>query len=281
MSDEITVRIPATSANIGPGYDCLGVALRLYNTIRVRRTTEETAQSPMILDAADAYFEAAQVPPFPFSCTIEGDVPRSRGLGSSVTVRLGVLCGLGKLCASPLTVEQLFAVCARLEGHPDNAAPAAFGGFTVAASGALPLRFEVDPRLQFVLLVPDFEVATPEARKVLPAQIPHRDATRNSANASRITAAFASQQYEQLGNAFEDFLHQPFRAPLIPFLFDVIAAGKDSGALGGYLSGSGSTICCLTTHHQEKVAAAMLAVSGQPNARTIITTADNKGARVL
>jgi homoserine kinase len=279
MTPEARVRVPATSANLGPGYDCLGVSLRLYNTITVHHGLGENA--PMIAAAADAFFAETKTDAFPFSVAIEGDVPRSRGLGSSVTVRLGLLCGLAAISGRSLSLEDAFALCARLEGHPDNAAPAVFGGFTVVAPDALPLRFAVDERLHFVLLVPDFEVSTPAARKVLPAQISHRDATRNAANACRITAAFAAQNYEQLRGAFDDFLHQPFRALLIPFLSDVIAAGQDAGALGGYLSGSGSTICCLTLEAPEKVAAAMRAASGQPNARTTITAADNDGVRVL
>lgn len=274
---EITIRVPATSANLGPGYDCLGVALKLSNRVTVRRGGP--AQSHvMASDSAARFFAAARIEPFAFHFEIEGEVPQSRGLGSSVTVRLGLLHGLNEISGAGLSRELLFELCAQLEGHPDNAAPAEFGGFTVAKIGAPALRCEVSPELHFVLLVPDFEIATPAARAVLPASIEHRHAAASGANACRITAAFALQKYELLRGCFTDFLHQPFRESLIPMLPAVIAAGEKSGALGGFLSGSGSTICCLTLDDPDAVAEAMRMASDRP-ARTIVTTADNEGAR--
>jgi homoserine kinase len=195
-------------------------------------------------------------------------------------VRLGLLSGLNGLAGSPLNRQHLFELCAQLEGHPDNAAPAAFGGFTVA-SGTATARFPVSEQLHFVLLVPDFEVSTPEARKVLPPQLDRLSAVASCANACRITAAFASQNYELLRGAFEDGLHQPFRLPLIPFLGDVIRAAENTGALGGFLSGSGSTICCVTLQDADSVAAAMRAAAARASCRTVITRADNEGMRVL
>ena len=239
--NEVTIRVPATTANLGPGYDCLGVALQIYNRVTVARATEPQADA-MAAAAAEKFFAASGGTPFPFSWKIAGDVPRSRGLGRSVTVRLGLLHGLNELASRPLSVDRLFALCAELEGHPDNAAPAAFGGFTVAG-GMEVARFTVAPELRFVLLIPDFEVATPAARKVLPAQLDRLAAVQSCVNACRITAAFAAQNYSLLRGAFADQLHQPFREKeLIPFLSKVIAAGVQAGALGGFLSGSGSTI---------------------------------------
>lgn len=277
--NEITIRVPATTANLGPGYDCLGVALQLYNYVTVARA-DAPRRHPMAAAVADEFFAAANVEPFSFSWKIEGSVPSSRGLGSSVTVRLGLLDALNALAACPLARGQLFAICAALEGHPDNAAPAIFGGFTIAG-GAEVARFEVAPELRFALLIPDFEISTPAARKVLPAQLDRLAAAASCANACRITAAFAAQNYGQLRGAFADQLHQPFRErELIPFLSKVIAAGERAGALGGFLSGSGSTICCVTLENAEAVAAAMLAACGNDGARTVVTTADNLGAQV-
>jgi homoserine kinase len=179
----------------------------------------------------------------------------------------------------PLSRERLFELCAKLEGHPDNAAPAAFGGFTVAG-GAVTARFEVDPDLRFVLLIPDFEVSTPAARKVLPSQVDHAAAVLSCGNASRVTAAFASRNYELLRGAFVDGLHQPFRRPLVPFLYEVIAAGERAGALGGFLSGSGSTICCVTLEDPDAVSLAMSAAAAGLH-RMVVTSADNTGAVVL
>jgi homoserine kinase len=276
---EATVRVPATTANLGPGYDCLGVALQIYNRVTVRRDGSSPAHL-MAAAVAEKFFATASADAFQFSWTISGDVPSSRGLGSSVTVRLGLLHGLNALVRSPLDRDALFHICAQLEGHPDNAAPAAFGGFTVAGGPEL-ARFEVSDKLRFVLLIPDFEISTPAARKVLPTQLDRLDATQSCANACRITAAFATKRYALLRGAFDDFLHQPFREKeLIPCLSRVIAAGEKAGALGGFLSGSGSTICCVTEENPEAVGAAMLEASGNAGARVAITQADNEGTIV-
>jgi len=276
---EATIRIPATTANLGPGFDCLGIALQLANRVTVKAdgNSAETNHSGMIADAAAQFFRASGKAPFAFEWSIEGDVPQSRGMGSSVTVRLGLLHGLNELCGAPLNSSRLFQICADLEGHPDNAAPAAFGGFAVSKPGVKPLIFPVDEALHFVLLIPDFEVSTPMARKALPDVLDRRRAVESVVNACRITAAFATRDYGSLRGAFADYLHQPHREPLIPFLTKVITAGESAGAIGGWLSGSGSTICCLTTENPQKVAAAMLAAANSPGARTVITNADNRG----
>lgn len=279
MTDSVRVRVPATSANLGPGFDALGVALRLANTVTVTRENV-SSEDAMVAEAADAFFQAAEASAFPFSWKIRGSVPRSRGLGSSVTVRLGLLHGLNRLAGSPLDADAVYRLCAKLEGHPDNAAPAAFGGFTVARPDGSYQRFRVSPRAQFVLLIPDFEVRTADARKVLPSEIPFKDAVRSSANAAAVAAAFASGNYESLRGCFEDFLHEPYRAALVPGLRAIIAAGVTAGAVGGWLSGSGSTIASLTFQNPEAVADAMKSASGFEKAVTVITTADNRGVRI-
>jgi homoserine kinase len=278
--NEATIRVPATTANLGPGYDCLGVALQIYNRVTVARGGARPTQA-MAAAVDEKFFASAGVDRFLFSWMVAGDVPSSRGLGSSVTVRLGLLHGLNELAGQPLSPDALFQICAELEGHPDNAAPAAYGGFTVAGGREI-ARFEVAPELRFVLLIPDFEISTPAARKVLPAQIDRLAAAQSCANACRITAAFATRNYGLLRGAFADQLHQPFREKeLIPFLSKVIAAGEHAGALGGFLSGSGSTICCVTEEKDEEIGAAMLAASGNSGARIVIAQADNEGVVVI
>ena len=276
---QVTVRVPASTSNLGPGFDCLGIALRLYNNVTVSRGGRRPVAG-MVRSAAEAFFEQTGCRPFPFSCSIAGDVPQSRGLGSSVTVRLGVLHGLNELANRPLQRHEIFEACADLEGHPDNAGPAAYGGFNVIR-GLERQMFTVSGQLHFALLVPDFEIATKDARRLLPSRVDRLHAVENCRNACAITAAFASREYQTLRGAFVDHLHQPFRKKLIPFLDDVIAAAESAGALGAFLSGSGSTICALTLRSPEKVSRSMLAAAKSPRARTIITAADNRGARVL
>ena len=275
--NEVTIRVPASTANLGPGYDCLGVALQIYNYVCVARAGSGKAH-PMAAAAAEEIFARSGVVPFPFSWKIAGDVPQSRGLGSSVTVRLGLLHGLNALSGAAIDAGGLFEICARLEGHPDNAAPAAFGGFTVARAGAQTLRCDVLETLRFILLIPDFEISTPAARAVLPGTLDRLGAVESCGNACRITAAFFQRRYDLLRGSFADHLHQPFREPLIPFLGKVIAAGESAGALAGFLSGSGSTICCLALANPEAVGKAMLDASGQAGARIVIASADNTGA---
>ena len=278
MQDAATIQIPATTANLGPGFDCLGIALNLHNRVTVERSTDDAPElTPMANEAAAAFFRTAGVAPFPFHCHIDGEVPRSRGLGSSVTVRLGLLQGLNRLTGGMLDAHRMFEICAALEGHPDNAAPGAFGGFVVSGPGSHE-RFDVDDVLEFVLLIPPFEVATPVARRVLPLQVDRLAAVRSCGNACRITAAFAAHRYEGLRGAFGDGLHQPFREPLIPFLPKVISAGEKAGALGGFLSGSGSTICCVTLENGDEVATAMQRACGDKDAYTLRTRVDNRGA---
>ncbi|MDQ6861828.1 MAG: homoserine kinase [Verrucomicrobiota bacterium] len=275
---KVTVRVPASTSNFGPGFDCLGAALRIYNEVTVSRGGRENPAA-MIAEAADVFFAHARKRSFRFDAAISGDVPVSRGLGSSVTVRLGVMHGLNHLLGNVLSREEIFRICAELEGHPDNAGPAEFGGFNVIR-GSDRQRFAVAEKLKFVLLVPDFEVSTKEARALLPAQIDRRSAVASCGNACAITAAFASAKYEKMRGAFADGLHQPFREPLIPFFPDVVSAAENAGALGAFLSGSGSTIAAVTLRNPEKIARAM-SEAASAAAQTIITTADNRGTVIL
>jgi homoserine kinase len=295
---QVTVRVPASTSNLGPGYDCLGVALQLHNSFTVVRGKMEASSHPRIVsDAAEQFFQQTRCRAFSFSCSIVERVPQCRGLGSSATVRLGILLALNRLSGDPLDQLSVFGLCAQLEGHPDNAAPATFGGFTVTRSDVIPAvrfrrltkpsllastiqRFDVSPRLQFVLVVPDLEIQTSKARSVLPSKISRVAAVENSANACAITAAFASRNYDEMRGSFSDNLHQPFRAKLMPFLPRVISAAERAGALGAFLSGSGSAIAAITLKAAEKIATAMARAAAVP-ARTIITRADNQGAQVF
>lgn len=288
---QVTVRVPASTSNLGPGFDCLGVALRIYNKVTVTKDASPQQLYPQIVsDAARRFFKQARRRNFRFSVSILEKIPRSRGVGSSATVRLGVLEGLNHLSGAPLDRLTLFKMCAELEGHPDNAAPATFGGFTVVsgspARGGWPAvpglqRFAVSPRLYFVLLVPSLEIPTSIARKLLPSKISHAAAIENCGNACGITAAFAARKYENMRGLFVDFVHQPFRAKLMRFLPDVIAAAEKAGALGAFLSGSGSTVCAMTLEDPGRIATAMKRAIGSRSSHVMITRADNHGAHVL
>ncbi len=299
MSLSVLIRVPGTTANLGPGFDCLGLALRLYNQIRVTRTRTPSRQiiitSPipeearagatdLLTTAARALFRRAKRPAFGFEISITGDVPLARGLGSSVTARLGCVAAVNALLGEPLKRQSLLEIVTELEGHPDNAAPAVFGGFTVAGmvGGEVRVqRFDVSPQATFVTLIPDFEVPTPEARKLVPAQFSKADTVHSLGRTALITAAFATGNLIDLRGLFDDRIHQPYRQQLIPQLAKVIAAGERAGAVGGWLSGSGSTIICLAPEGGAVGKKIGLAMQRQlPNSSLHLLAADREGFRV-
>ncbi len=292
------VRVPATTANLGPGFDTLGVALCLYNRVHVRFATNhgvvfggpmpadlKRPATDMVCKAAMSFFAAIKRKPRGIEVDVDGAVPIARGLGSSVTIRLGVVAGLNALYDNPLSPDDLLRITSDLEGHPDNAAPALRGGFVVSTVvGGTPriCRFELPRKLKFVAVIPEFEISTEKAREILPRHVKFRDAVENIRATAMLTAALATRQFDLLPGIFVDRLHQPFRLKLLPELYDVIAAGENAGALGGWLSGSGSTVVCLTLRNATAVAGAMQKVFAKRRrpCRTMILVADNRGLRI-
>jgi homoserine kinase len=277
----LSIQVPATTTNLGPGFDCLGAALQLWNRIGIE--PDDSPQNLTIVsEAADLFFDQTGLKRFGIRCVIEGDVPQARGLGSSVTIRAAVLLALNALTNSHFSKKELCGLCATLEGHPDNAAAALYGGFTIVSKARNEIaRFEIDPALKFVLFIPNFEVKTSEARRVVPESFSRQAVVENLANASFVAAAFASREYGQLRNAFADRLHQPFRTQFVPFLPKVLEAARNAGALGGFLSGSGSTVACLTLSDGNEVAASIADAAPEAKAKVLIVSADNSGARIL
>lgn len=290
-----TARVPASTSNLGPGFDALGLALNLYNNATVTRRDGKGARivssiadkdrdgaTAMVNESAKAFFRRSKTKSFGFDLSLSGDAPIARGLGSSVTVRLGCVAGLNAIAGGPLDRQALLEIVSALEGHPDNAAPATFGGFTVAGLVGKEVRclaFKVSPKLKFATLIPDFEISTPEARKLVPQNFSKADTVHNVNRASLISAAFATGQIEALRGCFDDRIHQPYRQKLIPELSRVIRAGEKAGAIGGWLSGSGSTIMCVTLADPEKVAKAMNRV--MPGAKSLVLAADNGGLTLI
>jgi homoserine kinase len=291
----VTVRVPASTSNLGPGFDCLGLALQIYN--RITLTRDDNAKPPhgMIGETAAAFFQRAtggKIAPFGFETAIEGDIPISRGLGSSVTVRLGVLMGLAELVREsfPITHEQILTLLIEMEGHPDNAVPSFLGGFAVSAhasadpaDGFVYTRVPVKPELSFVTLVPELRLSTETARGLLPKEVPFRHAVENVQRTARIAMAFGMGDYAALQGMFIDHLHQPYRQVLIPGFADILASARNAGALGSFLSGAGSCLMAITLEHEDKIAIAMLDAAKKHNlpARIVTLKADNEGVKVL
>jgi len=260
LISQVTVRVPGSTSNCGAGFDTLGLALTIYNDITLQRgdwrgarpaTENDVAGLTMADDAAQLFFVRAGVEEFGFTLRIEGEVPMSRGLGSSVTLRAGVVAGLNELSGAGLTRDDLCSLVTQLEGHPDNATPAVLGGFCVARcdahTGALlgVLRKPIGRDLVFVVVSPDQELETKKARGILPKEVPYFDAVKSVNSAAYVVAAFVSGEYDRLRDAVCDFLHEPYRLPLIPGARSAIEAGVAAGAMTGWLSGSGSSVLCV------------------------------------
>lgn len=290
----VTIRVPASTSNLGSGFDTLGLALRLHNRLTLTQVSPpglrvldsgSAAESPAIARLAQPvvvrFFQQTRQKPFGVSLTQRNEIPVGRGLGASAALRVGVAAGLNALSGSPLNRRQLLDLVTEIEGHPDNAAPALFGGFTASTRigpEVRTVRFPVPQAATFVTLIPHFEVSTPAARKLVPPQFSQADTIHALTRVAVITAAFASGQLTSLRGCFDDRIHQPYRAVLIPQLSRVIRAGEKAGAIGGWLSGSGSAILCLTLKHPAAVAKAM---QGElPNSVVRHLKADRNGFRV-
>ncbi len=284
LSGSVTVKVPATTANLGPGFDCLGVALKLYNKVVVHRLRGRPCGEcpPLMEEAAERIFWRAKKR-ISWTASVSGDVPMARGLGSSVTVRAGVLVGLNRLLGRPLSESECMNLVIDLEGHPDNAIPAFLGGFCLCSDEAV-LREPVSGRLKFIAVVPEIEVAPGAARAVLPHHVTFDDAAHNSRHAALVAAALATGRYDLLSGAFRDRLHEPYREHLVPGFAAVVAAADKAGALGAFLSGSGSTIMAVALGGRpacQRIMKGMigaLKTVGVP-ARGMILTADNQGLK--
>ena len=297
--DTVTVRVPGSTSNCGAGFDTLGLALAIHNRVTLTRAAGAAAvpERPvdaraqgMVDEAAAKFFQTAGVAPAGFRYRIAGDVPSARGLGSSVTVIAGILAGLDQLHGTRWTPHQLVAVATELEGHPDNASAGILGGFCVArcdpATGAYvdAVRVAVPADLVFVVASPETELLTKESRGVLPATLPYFDAVKSINSAAYVVAAILSGEYDRLGHAVCDYMHEPYRLPLIPGARAAIDAGVAAGALTGWLSGSGSSVLCVARPAKAaKVGRAMAsAFSGvKLRSRTFKLFADNTGLRVV
>jgi homoserine kinase len=244
------VRVPASSANLGPGFDVLAAALQLHLEVEV----EETGRFEVVTDhdiARDRRnlcvraFEALH-PADDFTFTIRSEIPLSGGLGSSAAAIVA-----GAMAADHLFEldADLLAVATEVEGHPDNVAAALLGGFVVCADGAAS-RFEVPAGLEAIVVVPDDPVRTKEARAALPAEVPMADAVFNVAHASMLVLGLARGEWDLVSRGLQDRLHQPHRAPLYPRSLEVAERARQLGALGATISGAGPTVLVWSHYEQ-------------------------------
>ena len=269
----VRVRVPASSANLGPGFDALGLALALYNEVTVEESEGVSVSvrgegagrlsagaDNVVARGARLAFEAAARPFHGIRIECLNRIPLSRGLGSSAAAWVGGLVGANALLGAPLDRRALLALAAGAEGHPDNVAAAMLGGLAVscAADGAVTaVTLTVPPDLRWVVLVPDAESATHEARAVLPESVPRTDAVFNVQRVSLLLAALGAGGLDLLGTAMDDRLHQPYRQRLFPWMERVRSAALGAGALGCVLSGAGPSMLAAARAASDDVGQAM------------------------
>jgi homoserine kinase len=275
------VRVPATSANLGPGFDALGLCLTLYNDVTVTASDRVSVvvagegadhlpagEENVVVRGARMLFAAAGRPFTGLAVECVNRIPLSRGLGSSAAAWLGGLIGANALLGEPLDRAALLRLAARAEGHPDNVAAALYGGITVACAtdgGVQAVSLPPPVGVRWVILVPDVTCATAEARAVLPAQVPLADAVFNVQRVALLLAGFQTGRAALLRHAMDDRLHQPYRLQLFPWMPAVVAAAQEAGALGCVLSGAGPCLLAAVTETASEVAGAMertLAIAG-------------------
>lgn len=296
---DILVRVPATSANLGSGFDCLGLALTRYNTVRAR--SAERTRVTVVGEGADrlagdsrnliyrsigAACSARGATPPPLALECENRIPVARGLGSSSSaIAAGLVIG-NALMDNTLSTADLIRIGSRLEGHPDNIVPCLLGGVQVSVTDngeVLTCRVSAPAELRAVIFIPDVPMRTEEARAALPKTVPVKQAVFNISRAALLVAALQSGRLDLLATATDDALHQPPRSKIFPAFPRIIEAALAAGAHGAFLSGAGSSVLALVTHNSDKIADAMqraaadLSVGGH----TDLADLDRQGATVM
>ena len=288
----IRVAAPATTANLGPGYDCLGMALDIWNTVEVEPLPEGTVPSVSVSGEGEGELEAGpenlvyrsmeflyrelDIPMPPLRVHCDNEIPLARGLGSSAAAIAGGLAAANALANTEkegggFTPRDLLEMAATIEGHPDNVAAAVMGGLQLVVTEAqdtgestlYTVPVSVPAAIHAVLFIPETRIATADARAVLPQQLPVPDAVHNMARVALLVAGMATNHPEYLSVATQDKLHQPYRQPLFPAMKLLMKAALDAGALGAFLSGSGSTVLALTQGREMTVAYEMAEAARQ------------------
>lgn len=255
----IRIRIPATSANLGAGFDCLGLAVNLYNYIDMAEsdrvdisssdgTWVPTTDENMIYSAAAHLYEICGKKLPGLKLIQQNNIPMTRGLGSSSACIIGGLVGANVLLGSPLSKAELVDIASDLEGHPDNTTPALLGGIVTAVledNKVYWVKQEVQSALRLVAVIPDFKLSTVMARQVLPESVSHMDARFNLSRAALFSASLLQGKYENIRVAVNDRLHQPYRLSLIEYAKEVFDKAYSLSAYGVYISGAGPTIMAI------------------------------------
>lgn len=271
MSRKITARIPASTTNLGPGFDVLGLALKLYSTITLEITEND---SEVIVTGVDAekipsstenvayqavkaiYTRSGTRLPNGLKLSISNGIPAIRGLGGSGSAILGGMLTANVLCGNPFSNTDILDFASAIEGHPDNVAASLYGGLVISMQEdehVHTIKLHCAPSLHIVLAIPEFTLSTKKARDILPKTVDFTDAIYNISRSSLLIASIATGKLENLSFAMADRLHQPYRSSLIPGFDDVVDAAISAGALSIALSGAGPTIAAYCLENIENI----------------------------
>jgi homoserine kinase len=304
----VTVEVPATSANLGAGYDCLGVALALTNRVElevrgwsrgeIELTVDGEGRDELTDDRENRFVQGLEAAlreirgPLPegvgWRIAMHNEIPLSRGLGSSAAATVAGVVAANALVGGTLDGPAQLRIAAAVEGHPDNAAAALLGGFVITAAspaGVEAIRFDIPRDLRAVLFIPELRLSTDAMRRALPATVPLEDAVANLGAVGVGVAGLAAGRTDLLARMTVDRLHEPYRATVYPQLPKLIAAARGAGALGACLSGAGSTILAFADSMAlitriEAAFGAAAADSDLPG-RILVVEPRNAGARVI
>ena len=260
----IKIRVPATSANLGPGFDSLGIALGLYNIFSFEEISEgleiigslnrEEDKNNLIYTSMLETFDLIGYKDKGIRIDVESNIPVSRGLGSSAACILGGIMGANEMAGFPMSIDEIFKLATEIEGHPDNIAPALFGGFVsslMEGDNIYYNKIDIAKGLKFIAIVPDFKLSTKIAREVLPEVISYKDAVENVSRVSLLISALSNGRFDLLKPALKDKLHQPYRGKLIKGFSRVLNKSYELKALGTYLSGAGPTIMAIINEEND------------------------------
>lgn len=291
---KVSVRIPATSANLGPGFDSFGCALSLYNmyTFEIIESGLEIFGCPEEFCNADnlsilayrAAMDAMGLPMDALRLHIHSEIPVCRGLGSSSAMLIAGALAANALHGDRLSKEEILNLCTEIEGHPDNLAPALYGGMTASLmrdGRPIMTRFHLSKKLRFFALVPDFHLSTEKARAILPKQIPFADAVFNISHAALLLRALETADIEMISFALNDRLHQPYRKGLIPGYDAAQAVAKSCGVAAFCISGAGPTCLCITDKDEVGNRLKTELFKVLPNWKVLALKLDTEGAQII
>ena len=302
MNKKVTVRVPATSANCGPGFDTLGLACNLYNyftyelidqglSLKIEGEGTEKLKAGKNNLAFLSFYKVWDMivgSKTGLSVIMSNNIPLSRGLGSSSTAIVAGLVAANHLTGNTLSKNEIVQLATEIEGHPDNVAPAILGGMTISYvdnGRASSLKFLPLKPFKLVAVVPDMPLATSLARRAIPKTVPHQDAVFNTSRAALLVGAMLTGDYQHLAAGLDDRLHQPYRAHLIPGMEDAFKAAVNNGAFNAIISGAGSTLMAYVPNNVscEAVGEAMCKVLSEHDLHSVfhILDIDTEGAVVL